>query len=305
MRELVGDHFGHALLHRERRGSLIEQQGHLAEGDCTGVLHGARLEVGHADLVELAVGVRLPEVVLEQRQHRLRAALRKGGEVLLARHGPGADGHAAHQLRLAPHKLADAERDQVTGERRRFLERHLPGAAFVRVLLDRAVADRTGTLGDLHRDLPARLESGLVEAGEHAARVGGLELRHRQRAGAVEAAQAGRELAAPRDLQHRIAFGQLAVERQRHGLAVGIGDQRAGAQRLASRAGAGTLEVELERMQRDLAARFGEPHFQLEAARERAGGELQREVSAIADRPHVEGKTEVLAESQGHGGPPG
>ena len=71
--------------------------------------------------------------------------------------------------------------------------------------------------------LPGGLERRLVEAGEQASGVGGLELGDRQRPGAVKPPQAGAEDAAVADHQPGHAGGQRFPELQRDGLALAIG----------------------------------------------------------------------------------
>ena len=120
VRELVRDHLGDALLHRQRRGRRVEQQRHLAEGDRARVLHRAGLEVGHADLIELAERVGEAEVVLEPRQHR--------GRRRPARTPSGAASRRVVQVRIGTSRDrrrrsrtsgADDQRDQVRRQRRR------------------------------------------------------------------------------------------------------------------------------------------------------------------------------------------
>ena len=301
VRELVGDHLRDALLHVERCGGRIEQQRHLAKGDRPGVLHRAGLEVGHADLIQLPVGVRLPEVVLEERQHRGGAFLREPGEVALGRHRPGADRDAAHRRWLARGEIAYAHRDQVAGQRRRLAEGDRPPPVRPGLVLDHpAVRDGGGAGRDLQQlQAPARLERRLVEAREDAARVGGLELGHGDRPGAVQAAQARGELAAPGEVDDGGARRDLLVQREGDRLALRVGLDAAHADRPASCPQARPVDGQLDRVQDQLAPGLVEPHLQLDPSLERAGVEVGGEMRGIAHRMRVEGQAEVLAQRQG------
>ena len=119
VRQLVRDHLGDPLLHRQRRRRRIGEQRHLAEGDRARVLHRARLEVGDADLVQLAERVGQAEVVLQPRQHRRGGLLRERRQLPLLGRRPGADRDVARRRIALGTERADDERDQVRRQRRR------------------------------------------------------------------------------------------------------------------------------------------------------------------------------------------
>ena len=300
MRELVRDHLSDALLHVERRGLRIEQERHFPERDGRGVLHRARLEVGNSDLVQLAVRVRLAEVVLEERQDGPGAFLRESRQVLLGGNRPGADGHVADDHRFAGSQLPGADRDQVARERRRLGEGHRALAAVLdAVLRDPSVRDRRDLRRKLQElDLPAGLERRLVEAGKHAPRISRLELGHGDRTGPVQPPQSGREPAAPLEVEGGSAGRQLLVEQERDGLALLVRLDARRRKGLSRRAGARAFDLQLHRVQRQLAARLGEIQLDLEPAFEGSCAEVGGEMRAVPDRAHVERKAEILAEGQ-------
>ena len=147
VRELVRDHLGDALLHRQRRGRRVGQQRHLAERDRARVLHRARLEVGDADLVQLAERVGQAEVVLQPRQHRRRDVLRERRQLPLLGRRPRRDRHVARHRDRARDQRADDQRHQVRRQRRRRRERQPPPAAPVVVVADDACRSRSRSPG--------------------------------------------------------------------------------------------------------------------------------------------------------------
>jgi len=295
--ELVRDHLGHPLLHGERRGGRIGEQRHLAEGDGAGVLHGAGLEVGDADLVELAERVGEAEVVLEPRQHRRRRLLREGREVALLVRGPGAHGDTAHVDRLAGHHRADHQRDEVGRQRRRRREADPPAAAAVVFIEDdHAVRDRGGPRGDAgDGHLPDGLEGRLVEAGEQPARVGGLELCDGEGAGAVQAAQPRAERAPVGDAE--LGRGRKVLrERQRDGLALGVRGRGRGARRPGGSAELGRGHLQPDAVERDDAPRAVQRQRDGHRPLEAIGVEVEAQVGVVPGRSGVRGETEVFSE---------
>ena len=192
MRELVRDHLGDALLHGQRRRRRVGQQRHLAERHRARVLHRARLEVGDADLVQLAERVGQAEVVLQPRQHRRRDVLRERRQLPLLGRGPrriGTSRAIAIGLGTSGPTTSATRYDDSGG-----VGANVSAPAAVPVVVvadDAAVRDRDRLVRDArHAQPPHRLERRLVEAREQPARVGRLELRDRDAARAVKAAQA-------------------------------------------------------------------------------------------------------------------
>ena len=201
------------------RGALgVGGDGGEPIGDGAGVLHRAGLEVRHADRVDLGVRVRDRGVVLEVLE---RAGVGVARVDALVRHAPRQEdahrptgGRLRHRRRLVG---ADGVGDQVRRDRRRLRELDLlAAAAEVGLARHRPVRDRHQVRGDIEGQGEAGLELGLVEAGEGAAGVGGLELGGGVAGAvlrrAVEAAQAGEDLAAEVEAEAQGAGRQRARE---------------------------------------------------------------------------------------------
>ena len=173
---------------QDRLGApLVGCAGHLAAEDVVleerhraGVLHGARVELGHEQLVVLAERVRDAEVLVVE----VEALLGLGEQPLGV--------HVLGQRRAAE----DAERDVAVlvgvdvvparvrpGDQRREVGAH-PRGGGEGVHRRPSTAHAVGAVGDDlpvrrrgHRDVEGGLQVGLVEAGEHPLGVGRLELR--------------------------------------------------------------------------------------------------------------------------------
>jgi hypothetical protein len=162
----------------------------LAERDEARVLHGPGLEVRHRDLVELAERIGQAEVLLQPRQHGQGHLLGERGEVDLLRHRPGAHRDGPHALLGGSQERPDRQGDEVGGQRRGAREADCAAAVRGLLPLGQGVGEGDLVRGHRERERPGGLERGLVEAGEDAARVGGLELGDRQRPSRVQASQA-------------------------------------------------------------------------------------------------------------------
>src|SRR6185369_10287030 len=147
-------------------------------------------------------------------------------------------------------------------------------------------------------EAPAGLERRLVEAGKDAAGVGGLELRHRQRSRAVQAAQTGAELAGPGEVEHGASRRERVVEAQGDGLALRIGAHLR-LERAVLHPRARPRHLQTDSVQVDLTPGGVQADLRLHPAFEGALLEVRREMRAVADGLAVGGKPEVLAE--GHG----
>ena len=302
VRQLVGDHLRDPLLHRQRRGGGIGQQRHLAEGDGARVLHRARLEVGDADLIELAERVGEAEVVLEPRQDGRGRLLSERREVTFLGGGPGADRDVADADDGARHDRPDDEGDEVRRKRRRRREGDPPAAAPVALVAGGDAVrerDRVGR-NARHGDPPDRLESRLVEAGEDAARVGCLELRDSQRAGPIKPAQTGAEGPCVGERQLRGAGRQRLAKGERDGLAGRVDrggrPEASPVPELRDRRG----DVQTDRVQRDLASHrralqrdlqrpFETPrhHIDAQISVVAFGFDLRREAKIFSERRHA------------------
>ena len=124
-----------------------------------------------------------------------------------------AHGHpvAARDAAVDELERADAEGDQVAGQRLSLAEDDALRRALDGLALDRRVGDGGVCGGDVERELPRHLEARLVEARERGARVEGLELREQVAvvvALAEEDAGAGREIHRPGvfEAQNRVAW---------------------------------------------------------------------------------------------------
>ena len=228
VRHLVRDDFQYPLL-RLRRGVLrvVEQCG-LAVGDRAPVLHRARCEVRHGDMVHLRQGIRDAEVVVHVAERGDAVLQREAAQLLLTPRCP--DPHERAVLRVAfdARHVAHDEREQVGGHRGRTLERD--GLASSRGRLggsDGHVGDGLQLLRHDERDVERCLHLGFVPAGERTTGVRCLELRRRETTldavavhvgAAVEAAQLVVQLAGEVEAQHHAPRRKRRREAQRHAL---------------------------------------------------------------------------------------
>ena len=176
VRHLVEDHLApvEALVVRRR----IAEDEHLGEGDRADVLHRPRVELRHEDLVVLAERVRVVEELREEVEPLLcdfeQLRLVHVGDERLAREE--AEGDLAVLVTEGVVRPAH-EGEQV---RREALRRHerVADAAVLQRLARRlgAVRDHLPLGGRGHRQVVARLDVGLIEAGEEAVRAVGLEV---------------------------------------------------------------------------------------------------------------------------------
>ncbi len=303
VRELVRDHLGDPLLLRERGGLRVEEQRDLAVGDEAGVLHRARLELRQADLVELPERVRDPEVVLEPRQYLDRDVLPESRERELRRLRERADRDTAHGERRVRVHLPEHERDEVGRERRRLREADAPAAAEVLFAHRCSVREDDDALRRLDRELPGRLEAGLVEAGEDAPRIGGLELRRGEPvARGVEAAEPVGHAARPAELERRGAARERRREAHDDRLARGRGDDLDRVQVAAADPQPRAGDVELGAVEHDLRARLDELQVDADRSGEPPSVEVDGEHRVVRGRADVEGKPEVSVVGRvGHG----
>ena len=135
----------------------------VAEGDAARVLHRARVELGHEDLVVLPERVADAEEGVEVVERPLRHVEDLGGVPLerLAQRRAGVDAEGYAVVLVVHGDVGpSAHRHEVGGERLRRLE--LPRAG--RRLGRRAVADHRPPERGPHDDVVGRLEVGLVEA---------------------------------------------------------------------------------------------------------------------------------------------
>ena len=296
VRQLVGDHLGGSLALVERRGRWIEEEERLAEEHRARVLHRPGLEVGHGDEVELAVGVRDVEVVLETPERLGRRLEAELGEMAFARHVPDADRDRAEEPLGRRLERADGEGEEIGRERRRRGEVDDAPPGRVLLPLDRAVGDGPQPARHGDRQPEARLEGGFVEAGEDAARVGRLALAEgvvtAVGAGRVEAAEVLVEASGEAEDEPHLARRQRAREPKRDGLVGGVG-AHAGRHLVAVEARRGALDPELGRVEDDLPARPFEPDRDLHLAAEAPGVEIDLEVDVVLARADVGGEAEA------------
>ena len=175
--DLVRNDVDGALLFRLRTRFGVHQKQRLAEDDTALVLHGAEGEVGHADEVELLVGVGNAEVVGEVLQAEGAGIEGEGRQRRLALGVDDPQRHAVHIDWLGGFERADHERQEVG--------RHLHGGAEVdpHAPIARGGARDLGTRGDGQqvighdeRNVEGGLQIGLVPARERSPRTGRFEL---------------------------------------------------------------------------------------------------------------------------------
>ena len=295
--QLVRDDLGGPFALRQRHGGRVDEQQRLAKEHRAGVLHRPGFEVRHCDHVELGVGVRDGEVVLETGQGLGAGLEREGGQMPLARDVPDADGGGSHVPRLARLERPDGEREEIRGERRRGLEVHGATAVVQRLLSrHRRVPEHRVRLGRGHGDVEAGLERRLVEAREDAPRIRRLALRERvpqvAGAGGIETAQVAIERAGEAQAQRGGAGRQRPGSAQRHGLVVPIEDD---AQRnhLAVDLGVGVLDREIRGVEDDLRSGARQADVDADLAPEATRREIGLEVDVVVARPHVGGEPEA------------
>jgi hypothetical protein len=182
VRELVEDREVAPLA--DRVGDVRAEHVGLHEGDRPGVLHRAHVVLRHEDLVVLAEGEVLVEGLLVELDPGAGHVDDVLGVHVLGEGGAGEDAHrdrppvARGHLAGAALVVPGDERDQIGGDPlgggedpgRRALARG-------RRLRGGRVGDDPPVGGRGDGELEGGLEVGLLEAGEHASRVGDLELR--------------------------------------------------------------------------------------------------------------------------------
>ncbi len=223
VRDLVGEHAGDGLFRAERRGGGIGEQELLSKRDRGGVLHGACGEIRHANHVQFAEGILDAEVAVVEGELLFGRLERKAGQRQLVRSRAHANGRAV--ARSAPaHEVPDEHSHEIRGHSGRGRKLHgvLPIARTWRVRQHMSVRDGGVAGVDHEGDIERRLQCWLVEGGEGAACVGGLELCHRiapvvGRA-QVEPAELVIELPAVGEAKRRRSGGKLIGKLQGDGL---------------------------------------------------------------------------------------
>ena len=277
---LVGDGQGYLFLRVNGGRFGVDQQRGLTKGDGAEVFHGAGLEVGQGDQVELFERVRNAKVVVVVVQHVFGDIYAVRRERDFVGRGAGAYGHAVGFARGAL-EIADQEGHQVGGHFRRGgkFERVLAGCRAGGVADDLPVGD--GYVPCIHhqRSVVGGLKGWLIERRKGAPRVGGLELGDsvvalgglRQ----IEAAQLVVQNAGVMDGQRGLARGQCHGESKCRLLFVLV--ERDSSLLLFAVSGhAHTLKGDLGGVQRDVIRRFGKVHIDKLFAGEGCGLEVGR-----------------------------
>src|SRR5208337_1452945 len=210
---------------------FIDEQRRLAVNDGAPVLHGAGLEIGHGNLVELRQRVLNAVVVVVVVENRLGRVQREARQVFLARNSADIQLDAVH-LVGGTLPIANRQRNQVAGHLRR--SGKLDGvlvAGASSVGDDLAVGNGGVALVHNRGDIKGRLVGRLVKAGESHARVGGLHLRHfvlpAVVSAQIEAAQLVVEMTGVLDVQGGWTRGKLLVHGERRHLVLFVsGDLR-------------------------------------------------------------------------------
>jgi hypothetical protein len=262
MRDDVGDR-GELRLGRVVR---VDQQQALAVGDAPQVLHRALREVREPDHVHLRVGVRDRVVVGEEPQAERPDLGRERAEGALPRPVHDPERHAVDVDWPRGLERTDHERDQVRGHHHRVGEPHPDAAVARRLAADLgAVRDREHVVLHHERDAEHGFEIGLVPAREGPARVGGFELRGRDRARDARVVRVGRAVEPlqlvgelPAELQMQRPVPRLGRPRQEQVRAFTL---RVQADRRDLERPTGALEppgseVQVDRVQHDLVDRF-------------------------------------------------
>ena len=177
MRHLVEHHFG--AVEPLNFGRRVAEDHPLRVGDAAHILHRAHVELGHEDLVVLPEGVaKVEEVGVETEP--LAGDLEKlvGVEVLLQRGAAEDAQRGVLPAVVEAHVGPGGEREQVGAEaRRRLKPPPRARAALDRLRLGGGVVAHDFPLRRRgHGQVVGRLEVGLVEAGQQAVRVVGLEV---------------------------------------------------------------------------------------------------------------------------------
>ena len=226
VRHLVRDHFQYPLLRLRGRVLRVIQQRGLPVGDRTPVLHRARSEVRHRDVIHLRQRIRDAEVVVHVAERGDAVLQREAAQLLLTARRPDAHERAVGGVPLNACHVAHDEREQVGRHRGRPIERD--GLASVRRRFtgsDGHVGDRLQLLQHDERDIERRLHRGFVPAGERAAGVSRLELRRGQTpfdafavhvGAAVETAQLIVQLTGESQAQHGLAGWKRGREAERY-----------------------------------------------------------------------------------------
>ncbi|GJC83687.1 hypothetical protein ColLi_06525 [Colletotrichum liriopes] len=180
--QLVGDDVGDAVAVPRLGRLLVEEDGGGAVGDETPVLHGAVGELVDSEQVGLGEGVLDAEDVGEEVNDAGRVPQGPAALLLEAAGGVDADGQllavvAALGELLDVLEVADGPGEEVGAHLGAGLEGdELPAVLGLLGVLDGHVAEGDLVVGDLNLKVEGGLEVGLVEAGEGAAGVAGLEL---------------------------------------------------------------------------------------------------------------------------------
>ena len=293
VREFVRDHRRHRLAHANRGRGFVDEQHALAEGDGARVLHRAGGEVGHADDVELAERIPDAEVVVEELHLMFRGGHGEGGEGFLVGRGAHADGDAVAGA-LAAYEVADQQGHQIGGHLLRggegdgVLTRFRAG----RVRYGRAVRDGRIDRVDHQRDVERGFLGRLVEAGERAARVGGLHLTDRVvapvRLAQVEPAQLVVQDAGVGDADRGRSGGQRLRGQEREGHRLGLGVRRhVGDMRDVRGLDQHLAKSEFSRMQGDGRGRLLDAHLDLGTSAERGVREVGRKPQPVVLGGHA------------------
>ena len=294
MRHLVRGDGGVAAA--EHLGVLVRARQHerLAVRDHAGVLHRAEVERRrNGDGIELRVGIRRSEVVLEDREEGRRRLAGRGElgaaparREVAQRRARGSRAPARHPVER-PHR----ERDEVARERLRHGE-DVPapaggGLERGRALL-RHVARHEVRHGRVDRHPPRRLPLRLVEARERPARRGGLELGEHVPVSALalaeEAARGeGLQGTAVRDDGDRLAGREgRAVRLEAHELLAPRDDPRGDAPRALHDLRA--LDIQPHGVQPQHARLAGEAQVDADLAREARRLRIHREPQLVIER---------------------
>ncbi len=183
---LVQDRLGAAL--HDGVGDARAEDVVLQEGDRPGVLHRARVELRHEQLVVLAEGVADAEDPVEEVEALLGDLDDVAGVEVLGQRGPAEDAEGDAVVLVAHHGVRPGDQGRDVGRHDRRgrevpalggLERAVAAAVLLQLLhgVGGGVGDDLPVGGHERRELEGRLEVGLVEAGVHAVGVGRLELR--------------------------------------------------------------------------------------------------------------------------------
>ena len=264
MRHLVREHRRDGFARGDRRRLRIREQIGFPIEDRRSVLHRAGRKVRHRDDVELSERVLDGVVGVVKGQDLLCGVERDAGQILLVGRRADPDRNAFGRALLAL-EVADRHRHEIRRHLRRRRKLH-------RVLRDRrsgdvgqhlAVRDHGVAAIDRRRQRERRLEGRLVEAGERAAGVGRLELRHgvlpRLRLADVEALQLIVQDAAVADMKLGGALRQRRRDGERRRLCLFV-ERDDGRLRRGAGADGDLAKLDLEGVQHDARGRRGHLH---------------------------------------------